>query len=155
MGILEDVNAKLDAIINFLKAGHTAQAQQQPAPLTTPTLQPVQQYQPDPFAAHPAQQPVHQPQQQVQVTDEMIRSLIQPFLANDQIKAQLQQALAAMGIAGLSAATPEQFPAIYAAFQRTLAPYANSGAGAPILSVGPAAGQAMQQQQPQGGVSII
>ena len=103
MGILENIDAKLDKIIALLSAGtHTNGAA------------------PDPFAGFGGAAPAQQAQQQVQATDAMIMELIQPHLANATLKAALQAELAAMGINGLPNAQPAQYNEIYQRFQRVI-----------------------------------
>jgi hypothetical protein len=109
MGVLENLDAKLDQIIALLSAGtHVNGAGVQPDPFAMPGT----------AATPPAQ---------VQATDAMIMELIQPHLANATLKAALQGELAAMGINGLPNAQPGQYNEIYARFQKVIGA---AGAGA-------------------------
>jgi hypothetical protein len=111
MGLLENIDAKLDQIIALLSAGtHTNGAAAAAAH--------------DPFAmpgtgAAPAQTRNY--------TDTEIMELIQPHLANAVLKASLQAELAAMGINGLPNAQPAQYNEIYQRFQKVIG---SAGAGA-------------------------
>ena len=104
MGVLEEMNAKLDNILALLSAGTHVNG----AGTTVP----------DPFAM-PGTGATQQ-QQQVQATDAMIMELIQPHLANATLKAALQAELAAMGINGLPNAQPGQYNEIYQRFTRVI-----------------------------------
>lgn len=58
------------------------------------------------------------PQQQGQVTPDMVQQLITPLVQNEQIKAALTQQMQAMGIQNLPDARPEQLPELYQRFQQ-------------------------------------
>ena len=116
MGILETIDAKLDAILHLLKAGTTVNGAGQPDPFAMPGTGAQQQA------------------QQINATDTMIMELIQPHLANQVLKAALQAELAAMGINGLPNAQPGQYNEIYARFQKVIGS-AGAGAGAGGMSL--------------------
>jgi hypothetical protein len=114
-GILENILSELQAIRLALATspaasnGHIPAAQPQPV---QPVAQPVAQ--PDPFAAAP-QQPVQQA-----VTEADVMALINPHLANANVKAALQGVLAQLGIARLPDARPDQYAELYNRFNAVI-----------------------------------
>ena len=120
-GILERIEAKLDAIIaNQASAGpgNPAAANPAAAPAAAPAA--------DPFGGlgTPA------PATPANITAEMITALIQPHLDNADIKAALGAAMKAQGIDVLPNTPPEKYAALYAAFQQVIASHAGAGANA-------------------------
>lgn len=117
-GIMEAILAELQSINARLAAGAgqtngAAVVQQQPV---------------DPFA--PAT--THTPP--AQVTEAQVMALIEPHLENQPLKAGLQQVLAAMGIARLPEARPDQYAELYQRFTGVIQQFANpAGAGASII----------------------
>jgi hypothetical protein len=123
VGILEEINAKLDRI---LAMGAVGSGNPAAANTAAPTPAPAA----DPFAAAtptPAPAPTH-------VTSDMIMALISPHLSNDAIKAKLGEAMRAMGIENLNNAQEHQYGDLYARFQAVVsAPATATGAGASII----------------------
>jgi len=115
MGVLEEMNAKLDAIIKSLAAGTHVNGAGAAA-------------EPDPFAM-PGTGPAAQPPAAVNATDEMIMALIQPHLSNATLKAALGAELTAMGINGLPNAQPAQYNEIFSRFQRVIGAAGTAPAG--------------------------
>lgn len=62
------------------------------------------------------------------VTSEQLLQLIQPHIGNDTIKAELGNAMRAMGINGLPEVQPHQYGPLYQEFQRVLARFGIGGA---------------------------
>jgi len=111
MGVLEEMNAKLDAIIKSLSAGtHVNGGGAEPDPFAMPGT-------------------AAQPPAAVNATDEMIMALIQPHLSNATLKAALGAELTAMGINGLPNAQPAQYNEIYQRFQRVIGAAGTAPAG--------------------------
>lgn len=127
-GILERIEAKLDQLLS--SGGSVAgvagaqQLVQQPTPAQTGL-----------GLLGGGVTPAYPP-----ATQEQIVALITPLVENPNIKAVLQQQMAAMGIAALPDATPAQYPELYHRFQQVAAQVA--------------AAQAAGQQQ-QAPASII
>ena len=119
MGVLEEMNAKLDNILALLSAGTHVNGAGSAVP--------------DPFAM-PGTGATQQ-QQQVQATDAMIMELIQPHLANATLKAALQAELAAMGINGLPNAQPGQYNEIYQRFQKVIGSAGSAASGGGGMSL--------------------
>jgi hypothetical protein len=67
------------------------------------------------------------------ITEAMVMGLIEPHLDNAPLKAGLQQVLAAMGIARLPEARPDQYTELYTKFQQTIAQH--SGGAAATTSI--------------------
>lgn len=124
VGILEEINAKLDRILAMgaVGSGNPAAANTAAAPTPAPAA--------DPFAAStptPAPTPTH-------VTSDMIMALISPHLSNEAIKAKLGEAMRAMGIDNLNNAQEHQYGDLYARFQAVVsAPAGGASAGASII----------------------
>ena len=125
MAILETILAELQAIKAVLQA--QAASGSNPGNYNPATqLQPQQQY------VAPQQQPVQQIPPNV--TADTITSLIQPHIANDQIKAALGAAMRSMGINALPETQPHQYGQLYAAFQQVIAQHTGGGAPPPQQS---------------------
>lgn len=116
-GILEAIHADLQIIKGLLNGAAAAQpaAPVQPAPI-------------DPFAAAPVQPPA-------QITEAQVMSLIEPHLDNAALKGALSQVLAAMGIARLPEARPDQLPELYQRFSGVIAQFAAQPAPAQPQSI--------------------
>lgn len=80
--------------------------------------------------------------QATSVTPQMIQTLIAPLVQNESMKAQLSQAMNAMGITNLPDARPDQLPELYQRFQAV----ANGGGNAQ-QNVGQFGNGAAPQQQ--------
>jgi hypothetical protein len=138
-GTIEQLHAKVDAILAILQAGAAA-----PQGLAQPQVQPQALAQPQ-MLAQPLAQPqavlgvAGQPAQQfAAVSAEQITALITPHVGDPNLKAALQQQMAAMGIGALPDAQPHQYGELYARFQQVISQF-----------------QAAAQQQPQQQASII
>lgn len=142
-GITERIEEKLDRIIAFLSANQAQQPVQQPVQPQQPVQQPVQP-QVDPLSFG---QP--QVQQQQTVTNDMLTALIQPHLANPNVKAAMQGVLAQMNIPGLPQAREDQYAELY---QRFSAVIQQATAQQPAQQAG---GMMAAPPTNSGGVSIL
>lgn len=125
-GLLEAIHADLQYIKGQLERLGGAPVQQQAGfgyqppvqqPATTGYVQPAAQ--PAPVAAPPAN-----------LTADQITALIQPHIANEQIKAELGTAMRAMGINALPETQPHQYGELYQRFQAVIQRF--TGGGAPV-----------------------
>jgi hypothetical protein len=119
-GILEAIHADLQIIKAALQNGAAPAA-------AAPAAQPAAI---DPFAAAPAA-----PVQPAQITEAQVMSLIEPHLDNAALKGALSQVLAAMGIARLPEARPDQLPELYTRFSQVIQQFAAQPAPAQPQSI--------------------
>ena len=136
-GIMEEILSELKSIRTDMAtlSGHAFQLPKNggdyvaPGSTITQPTQPVAQ-QPvhDPFAAIPAPTPAANGA----ITEAHVMSLIEPHLDNAPLKAALSGVLAQMGIARLPEARPDQYPALYQAFQGVIAQHAAPAAAAAV-----------------------
>lgn len=132
-GTIEQLHAKVDAILAILQApaaGAAPVAPQAlaPAPVAplAPALVPVAPVAPAAPTAYPA------------VSAEQITALITPHVADPNLKAALQQQMAAMGIGALPDAQPHQYGELYARFQQVITQFTAAAAAAPVAAAAPA-----------------
>jgi hypothetical protein len=119
-GTIEQLHTKVDAILAALQAlGQPNVA----AALHQVALQPAPAFVPPQVAPQPQFAPQAAPAAAGVVSAEMITALITPHVANEQIKAALQQQMAALGIAALPDAQPHQYGDLYSRFQQVIAAY--------------------------------
>lgn len=118
-GLLETMAADIAAIKAHLLGGAAASVglsaglAPAPAPLAPAPLAPAPLAAPAaPVTAYPT------------VTAEQITALITPHVGDPNLKASLQQQMAAMGIAALPDAQPHQYGELYARFQQVIAQFA-------------------------------
>lgn len=125
MGVIEEINGKLDRIIAFLQSqAATAPAAATPAPAPAPVAA-------DPFGGlGGAPAPAPAAAAPVTVTAEMLMALIQPHVSNDATKAKLGEAMRAAGVDNLNNAKPEQYGDLYARFQQVI----NAASAAPAAT---------------------
>lgn len=117
MGILEDINEKLDRLL----------AAQASPPATVVAAAPPAAVDPLGLGAAAPAAPVT-----VTVTADMITELIQPHLDNEAVKTALGAAMRAQGIDALPNTPPEKYASLYAAFQAIIA----SGGAAAAAAAG-------------------
>lgn len=129
MGILEEINEKLDRIM-----AHLAQAASAPAvttAATTAAAAPAAAPAADPFGGLGAAPAATTPPN---ITADMITALIQPHLDNAAVKAALGEAMRQHGIDALPNTPPEKYAALYASFQSVIASHAGGGTAAPTAA---------------------
>jgi hypothetical protein len=143
-GILERIEAKLDALLagGGAAASPAALGAPQVALQPQPALVPQVAPQADPMALGgglAGQQQALAPQYPP-ATAEQITALITPYVENPNLKAALQQQMAAMGIGALPDAQPHQYGELHYRFTQVIQQAQNAAA---------------QQQQVQPPASII
>jgi hypothetical protein len=129
-GILERIEAKLDQLL----AGAAA-----PAPVAAPVAPPVapQALGGFPAPAAPVAPPAAPQPGFPAVSAEQITALITPHVGDPNLKAALQQQMAAMGIGALPDAQPHQYGELYTRFQQVIAQF-QAAPAAPVPAAAPA-----------------